>query len=88
MPKLSEANGNAEAIEALRGQVYVHVLPGLWQGGRLYVNAFGEEIFIPVGKKRTDVGITTPLTFVGDAVKNLRGWSEVYLTNPVVGVIQ
>lgn len=82
MPKLSDNKHNAEALESLRGRVYVHVLPGLWEGGRLYENEFGEEIFIPLGKKRTEVGITTPLTFVGDAVRNLRGWSEVYLTNP------
>jgi hypothetical protein len=85
MPKLSEIP-SATILADARAAARTHVLPGLWQGGRLFENEFGEPVFLPIGQKRSVLGVAGPLRFVGDAVRNLRGWGEVYLLNPAAEI--
>lgn len=55
---------------------------GVWQGGRMYVDDYGNEVFIPIGTRRTDTA--GPLTYVGDAIKNVKGWlNEVEMISEV-----
>lgn len=75
-----------EALEALREVVpakssFTDASHGVWTGGRVYENAFGEAFFLPLGAKRADIPVRESLRLVGDGVKNTRGFGEVRLTN-------
>lgn len=58
------------------GSSFTSASEGVWTGGRVYVDEFGDEVFLPLGTKRTDIGINRPLTFLGDGIKNLKGWGD------------
>lgn len=78
-------------LEPFRQQIgfFTDVSRGVWAGGRLYENEFGEPVFVPLGKSRSEIGIETPLKFLGDAVINVKGWGlkhghpEIELIVPV-----
>jgi hypothetical protein len=58
---------------------------GCWQGGRLFMHRpTGDFVFIPIGDKRPKD--KRRLTFLGDAVLNVKGWTQhehnIVLTNP------
>lgn len=68
---------------------------GVWVGGRVFVDHAGDAVFVPCGAKRSDVpgGKARKLIFLGDGLKNERGWgdpaasgameTEIVLTNPI-----
>ena len=70
------------------------VTQGLWKGGRVYTDEFGDVVFVPVGTSRSVCPAPGPLTFLGDGLRNVFGWGdrespgsffpEVRMTNPVV----
>lgn len=90
MPRLGDDQGARAAIDAARANAKARAtwLPGRWEGGRVFLNEFGEEVFLPLGMKRQEAAFAGPLTFVGDGLRNRVGWlPEVVLTNPVQGAL-
>lgn len=88
MPRLGDDENARAAIDAARANAKARAswLPGCWEGGRVFLNEFGEEVFLPLGTKRSDAAFAGPLTFLGDGVRSQIGWApETILTNPVRG---
>lgn len=84
MPKFGDLLQVQEAVNAARPRARATFLPGKWVGGRVFLNEFGEEVFLPCGTHRQDAAFAGPLTFVGDGLRNLVGWDrEVIITNPI-----
>lgn len=58
---------------------------GLWVGGRIYENEFGEPIFIELGLKRNESGLVGPLRYRGDGVRDIESSKlRFVVTNPIV----
>ena len=87
-----------ESLEQFRAEAplkgnWADATNGLWIGGRVYNDEFGDIVFIPLGSSRADCPASGPLTFLGDGIRNVRGWGdreamgahqpEIVLTNPV-----
>ena len=77
---------NLRVIEGFRdsapvGSSFTQVSRGVWQGGRLFVDEWGNEVFLPIGTERKLLK-KPRLTFVGDAIQNVKGWEkETIVTN-------
>jgi hypothetical protein len=90
MPRLGDDNDARNALDAARANAKARAtwLPGRWEGGRIFLNEFGEEVFLPLGIKREAAAFAGPLTFLGDGIRNQIGWApEVVITNPVQGAV-
>lgn len=90
MPLLGDDENARAAIENARATALNRAgwLPGRWEGGRVFLNEFGEEVFLPLGTKRLAAAFAGPLTFVGDGLRSQIGWApETVLTNPVQGAL-
>jgi hypothetical protein len=80
---VSLSKESVAALESLRDVApakssWTDATRGVWAGGRLYINEFGEPIFVPLGKSRSDLGVVGPLHFIGDALTNVKGWGSVH----------
>lgn len=89
-PKNGLSPDAMQALEALRDSVPVQnqfqaASRGVWVGGRVYENAFGEKFFLPLGSRRAAIPVTESLSFLGDGQRNVKGWGDdaIRLTNPV-----
>lgn len=90
MPKILDDAKARAAIDAARlnARVRVDWSPERWEGGRVFLNEFGEEVFLPLGTSRKDAGFAGPLTFLGDGARDRTGWApEIVITNPVQGAV-
>jgi hypothetical protein len=83
MPRLDEKNRAAlEAHRTTAPRQKLPYSPGVWEGGRIYVDDEGTEYFLPIGAPRKTLR-KKRLTFVGDGQRNTIGYGDVRLTNEV-----
>lgn len=81
MPKIMDDASAKAALLLAKQNVPQTFVPGRWEGGRLFLTDFGEEVFIPCGSARES--FPGPMTLLGDAQRNVIGWGEVRMTNPI-----
>lgn len=78
-----------ETLEALRESApakssFTDASIGVWVGGRVFENAFGEFHFVRCGARRDSLPVQESLRYVGDGLKNVKGHvGEIMLTNTV-----
>lgn len=90
---------NPESLESFRETApaksnWTDTTEGVWRGGRVYTDEFGDVVIVPVGTSRKDCPVPGPLTFIGEGLRNVKGWGdreapgayfpEIRMTNPVL----
>jgi len=82
-----------EVIESLRETApakssFTEASIGVWVGGRFFENAFGECHFLPNGARRDALPVQENLRYIGDGLRNVKGYGGDVLTNPVANPVR
>ena len=80
MPKLSQEQ--QAKLAALKASVPAQcswneeTYTGCWEPGRVYVDDEGDILFLKMGQSRSRIGVRQRLTFLGDGLRNVKGWGD------------